>query len=333
MLSSYGLTNGHGIHIFFQRHKQEPTDRQSYPMFEVATNPNVSIPSGILLQDVQLGLCGLFSEIYRWGQKRRFQNAGVHPDYCRNQELEAQLETWKVQLHGICNVWKDPIANENAIKYMMHAYRGKEEPGEEGWEEKVSARISRTFFNVSMLHSLLRLYLYADLRSIYLFSMGSLDLGQTMTPAVPDPENTNRLQHWAMSWKGRRAVIFSLYILKSYENAPFTLPEQTVDPTAHMAVATAALVLRCWIVNSTDHCECGILPGQPSSALNLELEADKEQWAIEGGVVVLEGTPMCLCALSVWMARFVTAISTRGRDWEMGKAVLNVLNQKPNMAS
>lgn len=329
---TYALSNAHGIDNWFKRFPQEPVDREALPMSEVTCSTLVSLPSGLLVQDIQLGLFGLFGEIYKWAQLRRYQNAEIHPDYCRNDELQAQLDTWRIQLDSICGLWNDPVINASAIEYQMYAHIGKEDPNEEGWETAVSARMTRVFFNVSMLHSMLRLFLYTDLRSVFMFTTGTLDMGQLMTTASPPVDMQIRLQQWANSWKGRRAAITSLYVMKLYEKAPFSTPEQSMDPIAHMAVSVAAFILRCWITNSTDTCECGILPGQPSSALNLEVEVDKEQWALEGGVVVLDGMPLCHCALSIWMTRFETAIEERARGWEMSKIILGSLRRKPNVS-
>lgn len=296
-------------------------------MLEVTSNPLVSIPSGFLFQDIQLGLLGVFGEIYRWVQSRRFRDINITAHCCRDIELQAQLGTWNKHLEGICRLWRQPITNAEPIKYMMLAHMGKETQADEEWEKIVSERISRTFYNVSMLHGLLTLHLLTDARSVLSSSTGSWNIGQTTRQPSPDPDMSIKLQHWAASWKGRRALIQSLHILKLYDNAPFSLPEQTMDPIAHMAMSTAALTLRCWIEHNTELCECGVVPGQPSQALKLEMEADKELWADEGGTAVLEGMPLCHCTLNIWEGRFATALEPRARDWEPSKAVLGSLGQ------
>lgn len=324
--STWALNNAYGIDVFFERHPLEPVDREQTPMLEIATNPLGTIASGFLFQDIQLGLLGLYGEIYRWVQVRRVRDTGMTANCCRDLELQAQLQSWNSRLEQICGLWRDPIVNSEHINYVMSAHMGNESPREDGWETPVSKRISRAFFNVSMLHGLLRLYLLMDTRHILSFSTESWNMAQTIAQPTSDPDMTTRLQHWAASWKGRRAVIQSLQILKLYEKAPFMGPEDTMDPFAHMAAATAALTLRCWIKNSTELCQCGVVPGHPTTALRLEMEADKELWADEGGIAVLEGMPMCVCSLSVWESRFVVAMDRSAKDWEMRKAVLQKLS-------
>lgn len=326
--STWALNNAHGIDRFFERLPNEPQDREMYPMLALATDFHVTVKSGFLFQDIQLGLLGLFGEIFRWVQMRRLRDAGVTANGCRDLELSAQLETWHTHLESICGLWRDPILNAEQIKYVMSAHLGRENPGEEGWETAVSARISRAFFNVSMLHSLLRLYLLTDARTVLSFSTDAWDVGRTTMQPSPDPDISTRLQHWAASWKGRRAVIYSLHVLKSYENAPFSTPGHTMDPIAHMAAATAALTLRCWVKNNSELCKCGIVPGQPHEAFRLELEAEKETWAEEGGIVVLEDMPLCQCALDVWESRFVSALRKNAEDWEMLRTVLKTLSSQ-----
>ena len=339
---TYTLFNAHGIDAFFARDAEEPADREACSIASMIQSPQTTLPSGTLVEDTVLGFCGTYRGIYTRAQTRRIlphaaDTSGV--DLGQGEDA-VKLEAWKMRLDGISHLWIDPQTNAAAISYLVRAYSANADSAQpsanEGWERPALGRIAASVTNASILYHLLALHLSADIRAVTVAVIGLRSLGGgpgVAAACAPDASTVGAIQRWAVSREARVAVMHSLSILKACENALSTCtvgtPDESLDPIAHVALSTAAMVLRCWLLNDVVSCQCHAGDGMlQTPKLNLDVIPDRDGWVATGGSVTVDGVPVCPCSAGPWMARFALVLRDGGKRWQMSRLVADSLNSQ-----
>lgn len=315
---TFALANARGIHKFFRRHPKEPPGREGWPISHMACSVPGMLPPWLVMEDIQLGLCGLYRAIWKSAQMH-------HSSIYDSGQLQRQLDIWKCELDKISGLWGQPEANATAINYLLRVYSAKEEPDMDGWEKPVVHRIAAIFFNVTMLYHLLSLHLFAEIRLISLIKIGSGSLGQAFNSGLKDMEARSKMQKWASSFEGRSTVMHSIAALKAYEKAIVELSPGSIDPTAHATLSTAAVALRAWMSNTTDACNCGL--NLVAATRNFDNEEEKKTWVQHGGHIAADNVPLCKCAEAAWTNRFMGVLLRTGREWDTCGFVARSLSQ------
>lgn len=322
LTSTFSLYNAYGIDKFFLRRRQEPPDRIQCSMANMARYPRTMLSSGTLVDDVALGFYGTYLRIWKWAQTRRINPFGM-VDSEQGESVSHQLETWKIRLDSISNLWAEPEANAAVINYFLCAYRSEEEPIDAGWEGPVLDRIAAQILNVTILYHLLALHLNADIRSMTAMATGSWDM--VGGPAPPEAVNSCAIRQWALSQEARVALVHSISILKAYENALVTMdsPCQSLDPIAHVALSTAGVVLRCWFCETS--CDCKDRH-QPFPDMGESLA--KDHWVQNGGPISVGSVTLCRCLKNTWMTRFVSTLSQGAKSWDASGSIVEALQKE-----
>ncbi|KAM5352754.1 hypothetical protein ACJ41O_005476 [Fusarium nematophilum] len=299
MPSTYTLWNAYGLNVFFKRLSQEPTDRVGFKLTDVISNPNSAAKSLVLLEDVQLALCGLFNGIWSHRQIARRCAESGRPIPNSQTSLAWQLETWKADLERISHQCSQSFSADEVVEFPLFAYIGR-------YDEEPSRAKATAMMNVKclvsdslMTYHLQGMLLYADTRVI-----NTVARFTTLSSTEDDSSKTLRIQKhqsqlsaWATTCESRRALLHAVSVLREREidleaNEPQAL---SVDPVAYLALSMGALVVWAWVVFGETACSCvpslshidiGIDPTDLQSTTRLE------NWIQSGGTAALQGIPL-----------------------------------------
>lgn len=313
LTDTHALANAFGIHKFMAREPEDPIDRLSCTMAAMARTSDTILVSGTLFEDVWLGLCGTFAEIWNCNQLRRIQSrpSDSQQHTIQRQAVMHRLEAWKLRLQGLADLMVEPVKNVEAANRLLRIYRGEEDTHTPGWEKIVRNRIATHIFNVNLFYHLLGLHCSADIQSMTAMTLGSWSMTGT-PPAKPDVMADERIARWSVTPEGRLAVLHALHLLKIYEGSTAVAGQQSMDPIGLVALATAGTVLCCWIHSDRIVCRCND-PNVPE--LLVDVVSAANGWVQYGGAITVDGTPLCVCSSTTWMARFAGVLAQRGRDW------------------
>ncbi|KAF4122013.1 Fungal Zn(2)-Cys(6) binuclear cluster domain [Geosmithia morbida] len=337
MPPTFSLWNAWGLDKYFRRVGIEPTDRSSFSMASMAQSPQVMIPSGTMVEDVIIGLCGSCHDIWKLAQ---VQWSGGFVPQCDSGRawLSEPLQSWKDRLEGIASLWADPVGNAPEIRRLLAAYMGRETEAQPGWEQAVMNRITLFVLNGRMLYHLLLLHLNINVRFMTILVFGSWSLAgaggaSACSPVTPVDADIVQLCRWAVTEDARKAILHCLAILKAYECALYTVngPPGNIDPIAHVALSTAAAVLKGWFLTDAVPCTCGVVSRSPIDNMDIDVSAISEScgWVANGGCVAVDGIPVCACASDAWMSRFATTLRRQARGWQLAEFLAARLQTTP----
>ncbi|KAK9319149.1 hypothetical protein V1517DRAFT_61441 [Lipomyces orientalis] len=103
---------------------------------------------------------------------------------------------------------------------------------------------------------------------------------------------------WPTSKYGREALICALQVLKIVDS--IRASGASINPLIRHALTMGVNVTRALV--SCQQCECLTKEGQRSTKMDLQ------QWTEIGGPICIDGTPVCVCKLKVWIEKFEKAI-------------------------
>ncbi|PNY25464.1 Uncharacterized protein TCAP_04596 [Tolypocladium capitatum] len=332
LTSTFAMWNSYGLDIFFPRRRTEPWRRGPHKMSCLDMASPQHLPSGILVEDVQVCLMGTLNDIWVVQQLRRNRNdaAAIKAD-----AIARQLRLCKIQLDTIEDALERPGLHGQYADFLLMAYAGKELPSEPGWRQRVVDRLYSAIFSATMLYHLLNVHLHADVQAIR-------DVTQISPLSEPEPgtgsptwqRKAMQIQEWAISTDSRAAVLHAMYAWRKYQEATpgLELRREPTDPVAYMALSAAATVLWAWTMNAVEACICAPelskvdVSDGPSNA---EMSPGIEEWVLNGGSsIFLHGMPVCKCSAASWLTRFAEGLARGGERWEMGSVVANTCLSK-----
>ena len=277
--STFAIWNSHGLDILAKRQLEEPPGRSGFQVSEMTNFPGSFTSSNLLVEDVQLGLCGFLQAI--WVLKQSFPSKtreSLGTDFQRTMLIET-LEAWKSELDKINELADERNIISDAARYLFLAYRGK--------DDSVTASLERTTTLVQdgmILYYYLKMYHYADL---------NVSEAVGLMKQIEHP----RMENWRTSKQAREAVVCALQILKIVDSIGAS--SASLNPLIRHALAIGINVTR--VVVSCQKCECST-KAQHATTMNLR------QWTEIDGPICIDGTPVCVCKLNLWTERFDQAI-------------------------
>lgn len=325
--------NSHGLDVFFKRYREEPLDRTKSRISELTSGSIPTLSCGALIEDIQIGLCGVRREIWNYNQTRA--NNPILPltnplADTLQESLAHQLDVWKFELDKILAVTNGP-RNTGPFEKFMKYYLRTEQPGSGDWITPVLARINTAVFNSTVLYHLLSIHLYADIRTIGSVITGSSTMWNNHhIISTNDAERQTRVQQWATTSDSRKALLHALSILKAYEGIKSTIGvhSNSLDSIAFMGLSASALIVCALLLAMGDTCVC--VPGVGHVDLDIEPFVMGHgpmlsEWVQNGGLVRFHGVSICNCALATWIALFFTALTEHGKSWEHGDRLARTL--------
>jgi hypothetical protein len=295
--ASFATWNAYGFNPFYKRLATEPRDRQNHSMREFS-NGIPAITSGLLIEDVDMGLWGLFARIRSLTPHATENDPRVTEDY---DELLSRLRACEERLLEIRSITDIPEINAETAVSLINAYRGGELPSDKG---AIFSRIKIMCFNTMMFCRALCIQLHLQIwnhsRRRDLEEPGPVEADtQSQPPVATNSSSAQNLRY---------AVWSSLETLVEYEKAASEHGEKTgaLDPLVWTTLALGVEAVKCWSTAFPPLCwksrgYCVALNG----ALSLENPADAEIWLRYGGTLAVQSIPFCYCQKDYWLSRFM----------------------------
>lgn len=289
--ATFSTWNAHTFDSFYERLAVEPRARQSHNISEFATKMPI-IDSGVLIEDVHLGLCGLVPRIWNLAQLTDQRNSGKTAGLER---LFIDLKIWEGRLQEIKDMLDFPEKEPEATMNLLKAYRGREEPSNEG---AIVRRTKTLHFSAMMLHRNLafELHNYISTSSTLTSLLGATSWSNAM------PVDARASYHL------RFAVLNSLEALIAFETI---VQEQraennVLDPLAGTMLSRGAAAARSWFLKSASSCIPNIGYCMASyKKLDWSNPAAVDEWLRGQGTLVVEGIPFCHCQMDRWLYRLL----------------------------
>lgn len=315
---SFALWNADGLQVFFKRLEREPVDRIDHMFTELGGPVPCNLKHVLVLEDVQLGLCIQFQDI--WSQTMQ---PGLEADGQVLQSAEKMLEFWKDRILAISENCKAVIAQDEPAYFPFSAYLGRYDEEPERERAAAAAMVDIVAADTKMLYHLVKVLANANIRTMRAMAVCDKSNANN-TPACA--RGLGVIRSWCASPQCRVALAHALTILKTAEAMPTR--ELEADPITDLALSLSAFVVWAWLTYRELPCSCIMdMNTTDIAAVNLEgsTEAAAENWMRLGGTVSMAGQPLCRCLLPDWMKRFKGALSQRKQSWDIGQSLMSVL--------
>lgn len=240
--STFAIWNAHVYMAFYERLETEPRDRQERTLRDVASNPPIVAPSGVLLEDMQLGLFALAGKI-----KYAQQSDDVEGDSSFRRQLPSlfnQLKYWKSHIDLVGDILAQASFDRASAGFLVRAYAGREVSPDDS-ESIIMGRIRSLRYRTVMLYHLLSIQLHFKI-GIYSLDWPALVQLASVGGTVPDSKT------WLASNHTQAALRHSLAVL--YEHVtmlePLSLQADSLDPLACLALSIARNMIKSWFACS-----------------------------------------------------------------------------------
>ncbi|KAF7561538.1 hypothetical protein G7046_g2602 [Stylonectria norvegica] len=326
LTSTFGLWNSFGLDVFFKRVSFELADRSAYTFAEVIRKPQSSATPLLLVEDIQVALCGLLPEIWHHAQICRRGNQATPSAQELSESIVWQLGAWKAELERISKASSECFLEDRTEDFPYVTYLGREVHDTDDWKKATMVRIEGLVSDALMLYHVQSIRIYTDTRAVKLVAkyLESPPEGKAVPPKIQ--KHQARLHGWASTVESRKALLHAIAVLKAMEReaSQNSLP----DPIGYVAVSMSALVVWAWITYAEAACACvpnvnhvniGVEPP------GLQCNGRMEDWVRIGGSITLDGIALCRCATAGWMARFDAALPQGTRKWELGRGIAPIL--------
>ena len=306
--------NAYGLDVYFRRSQTFPEDRNGYQIAELCDSSPRTLDSGFLIEDIQLGFCGIWPQIWKFlHNKTSYSNLTDDMSTCQ-ELLWRRLNFWRSHLDRLTAVITDPNSNPPLLEALLRQYAGKEEPAHPDYQEVVTQRVSYRLFDACMLHRLLCLYIPVKILDTTTGSHPTMSMGTSDM---------------------RESFFQALSTLKAYEafaSSPRTAPG-TISGIAHVALTYATEVAWGLLTSPARPCQCldsfgrpiisqhSQLGGPPLSLATIadeELHAVIDSWVRTGEATFLDGEALCACNADAWIGRYLQALDAGTKYWDAG---------------
>lgn len=316
LLSTYSIWNCYGLNIHFDRARSEPWNRGSYMVNHLDIRKASDVPSGILPDDVQICLLGLWSEIWSLENCPEVDSES-HASGKRSVSQQIylsleQLEHMRIELGR-------PFVAGTYTAALLASYMGGETSESPNWAASVCDRLGALISSSTSLAHLLLMHTHADIPKLK---------GACTSPVPIQMEQTAEsqawqvkmlsLQAWAASADGRAATVAALQTWATYELVVVTAEQPIpLDPIVYMALSVATTVLWAWTMMDLGDCICGTLP--QTEAVNIETYTSPEaqSWILTGGPILFRNRAVCKCNISARLVTWAEALDKATTSWEV----------------
>jgi len=301
---TFSLSNAHPLPIFYERRPLEPPGR-GITIIDVIRSPELLPPPFMLLEDVELGLCGLYMSIWRGAQKgwrRKLPPLGDQD--ASNIRRHAG---WKARVDRIYDLCSAQSSSPQIPQLPLRAYYGQERVENPDDRASVLSRVKSLAREIDMFYNLTGIQLYSQGQMIR--RKASSGISDDPSPAALWPtlqgEEYDRAVDCARSCSGRKAVAHAIAILKSQEEALADLVQLSYPgPLAAHVVPAGSGVVRFWLEAAGGPCSCSV---NLLGAVGLYDVDGINDWVEHGGRLLVDGLPMCVCSKDAWKIRFEVA--------------------------
>lgn len=268
LTSTFALWNAYGLDVFALRELEEPRERSEVRISEIIGRSDSVISSGILVEDLHLGLCSVLQSIWALLQANP-SNKRENPSHTFQKALLIQtLDDLKHGLDEISKLTDPGNLPGHPARYLLLAYRG----------ENDSVKASLEHINSLVQDGII---LYNHLK----MTQYDFDL------AGPGKGCVSHSDLWETSKHKKEALICALQMLKVVET------KSSFNPLIRHALATGIDITKVSL--SGQNC---YLNGQHA------VRNDTRHWSDIGESFWFDGTPVCVCRLAFWIGRFEKAI-------------------------
>ena len=283
--TTFGLWNTYGLEILAKRMPDEPPGRGGCQVSEMTAAPDAFPCSQLLVEDVQLGLCGVLPAI--WVLKQSFPSkTRAHLSNASQRDLLMEtLDAWKHELDKISVLADAKNITANPTRKLLLAYRGE--------DDHAVASLERI---TTLLQDGMVLYYYLKMTH-------HTGANACTTVELEKLIEETHAETWRTSKAAREALVCALQLLKMASS--IGAPDAAFNPLMRHALARALNVARA--VVPCQECECLAKESQSDATM------DFQRWAEVGGYLRIDGTPVCTCKLEFWIESFQNAI----RDQKM----------------
>ncbi|EHK26387.1 uncharacterized protein TRIVIDRAFT_218551 [Trichoderma virens Gv29-8] len=352
--STFALRNCYRLDIFLQRYQRErdTQHRNHIKLPWMIRNPHMFLSGSLLIEDINLGLCGLLFDVISQSQHFRiFSDIFQDPSAGTTRDRVLQrLSLWATHIQTAADQFTAAAdascITDNGIDTtdpFLEPFLGEEEETypESNWRMLVSFRAKTLIHETTVLYHLLHILLSVDhLRTIAHLAVTQLP-GYRITSEQTKIRRRNEIAEigkWAGSSEGRHGIIHALAVLQVAD--VMLQREESHDSSHHLdyivyvAVAYGALIFAGWLGHIDTVCRCS----EGEAPINLEAtawEIDEGQirraWVEHGGRASAKGIALCKCSSSAWIERFATYFP-KTPTWEMAGIVAPMLQPLMHMA-
>lgn len=333
--STFALRNCYRMDIFIQRNQRErdTQNRNHIKLLWMMRNPDMFLPGSLLIEDTNLGLCGLLFDVVSQSRRRR-----IFSDIFNDQLGETMRDgvlrrlSWAKHLQAAAKqLAADNIDNEiGTASHFLEPYLGEEEETDQTSNLRLLVRLRvRTLVHETMvLYHLLHILLSADhLRIIAHLTVKKLPCNRSTNEQarIDLRDESAEIKKWASSSEGRHGIIHSLAVLQVAD--VMLRSSRQLDPIVYTAIAYSALIFCGWLDYMDTVCHCS--EGEASIHLDaVAWEFDEYQisrsWIEHGGRASAKGIALCKCSSNAWIERFATYLP-KTPTWEMAGIIAPIL--------
>jgi hypothetical protein len=327
--TTFAAWNADGLHIWEERHIEEPMCRLSKSMHRMIVDDAletglIQVGAPMLIEDIHLCLCAMQSDIWRLSNSGMSSTSCEVNDVLQRDSLRRHLERLNSRLERII-AQPVPVSNldfGHGDHLPYRYYYGYEDHSETGWQEVVSARVKTILFDTVMLYFLLSLHLSVDVPNLSLIAK---DQNLSTIEEISEVHRREREQRqvatkgWASAPAARWALCQAIEVFVAYQNfkngAGMSANVRSLDPICHVALCVSALIVWAFCKFYDHGCEM-CLPGSLQiveltawSLAGKQFEKEKEEW-IEAGDrpprfrPQLQGIQLCQCNIEFVVALF-----------------------------
>ncbi|KAK5047765.1 hypothetical protein LTR84_006430 [Exophiala bonariae] len=285
--STFMVWNTYGLDILPIRQREEPPERSLVAVSTMISRRNSQRPLQFLVEDVQLGLCGLLQAIWAFTQPFTTNIEADYGNAAQRAMLTKKLDIWKHELDTINGFADLKNIQSDKARYLYLAYRG-----ENNFIAPSLERMSALVQDTMILYYFLRLLHYAGLNA------------PSETTELGPAENSNLGSSQEIK-DDREALVCALQLLAMAETSGASSQLPSFNPLTYHALRLGMHVVQ--VVLSKQVCDCAASDGQQQATTN-----DLRQWAENGGRAPwINESPICVCTFERCTERFQNAIRDR----------------------
>lgn len=266
--STFALWDAYGLDVFAIRELEEPPKRSGVRISEIINRADSVTSPGLLVEDIHLGLCSLLQSTWVLSQTFPSHKKENTSQTFQKSLLIQTLDDWKHELEKINKLADPKNFTANAARYLLLAYRGE--------DDSVTESLER--INILVQDGLI-LYYY-----LKIFHYVSEVIG-------PGKRVDSQTELWETSKYRKEALLCALQMLKIVES------NESFNPLIRHALVIGVDLLKVSLSGQKCH-----LDGQRA------VRDDLQHWSDIGRQIWIDGTPVCVCKLPVWVERFENAI-------------------------
>ena len=305
---TFALLNANGVGVFYGRVPKEPPGRTDHKLSALALGVSESMPTVLLIEDIQMGLCGLLKKIWRHNARCRSETISLPPPAEMSEPLTRELDEWKIELDKIylsCVAQTDKGSSELPLR----AYFGYGDESDPDWRSSVLARVKALVQEATILYHVLSLQVH-----IYRHPK----VAECVLPDISCPKPTvgqdhlDRVDTWRKTKDARKTLAHSAALIRTLEKELLQKNARNrhylPSPIASLGISMCRSVFRIWAA-SEGVCSCNT----ESEHTDLDLSPEGlyrgrelEKWFENGGPPKMLGSPICKCAGVAWFGMLET---------------------------